>query len=228
MITRREGEDFTADGGSVARGAIPAEPPTAWRRLARAASNLGLAALFFLGVVPAALHYGSDAADYIWAVGAGLMGLLALVRPPPKTSMVTASSITATAGMMLVPGTMRLAPTSAGAVYVAAIAVELAAVIITQFGRLYLGRRFALLPANRGIVASGPFRVVRHPVYAGWLLLMTGFAMAHPSARNAIAVVLAMPFMVWRIAQEEALLGRDPDYRAYMERTRFRLIPWLI
>lgn len=217
-----------ADGRAVVRAGIIAESSTVWRRFARIASNFGLALLFFLGVIPAALHYGSDAADYIWAGGAAAMGLLSFVRPSPKTSMVTVSSITATAGMMLIPGMMRLSASSTGALYATAVAIELAAVILTQFGRLYLGRRFALLPANRGIVASGPFRFVRHPVYAGWLLLMTGFAMAHPSARNAIGVALAIPFMIWRIAQEEALLGRDPDYQAYMKRTRFRLVPGLI
>jgi protein-S-isoprenylcysteine O-methyltransferase Ste14 len=228
MITRRKGEDFTADGRDAAGGGISAESSIRWRRFARVGSNFGVALLFFLGVIPAALHYGSDAADYIWAAGAALMGLLSLVRPPPKTSMVTVSSIAATAGMMLIPGTMRLSAPSTGTLYAGAVAIELAAVILTQFGRLYLGRRFGLLPANRGVVASGPFRFVRHPVYVGWLLLMTGFAMAHPSVRNASGVALAIPFMIWRIAQEEALLSRDPDYQVYMERTRFRLIPGLI
>ena len=186
-----------------------------------------LACLFFLGVLPAALHYGSDAADYIWAVGAALMGLLSLVRVPPKTSMVTVSSVLATAGMMLLPGMMRLSAASTGRLYAAGVAIELAGVIFTQIARLYLGRGFGLLPANRGIVASGPFRLMRHPVYAGWLLLMSGFAIVHPSARNALAIGLALPFMVWRIMQEEDLLSRDPDYCAYMRRTRFRLIPRL-
>lgn len=217
-----------ADGRAVVRAGITAESSTVWRRVARIASNLGLALLFFVEVIPAQLRYGSGAADYIWAAGAVSMGLLSLVRVPPKTSTVTASSIVATAGMILIPGMMRLSAPSTGTLYATAVAIELAAVILNQFGRLYLGRRFALLPANRGVVASGPFRFVRHPVYAGWLLLMTGRAMAHPSARNAIGVALAIPFMVWRIAQEEALLGRDPDYQAYMTRTRFRLVPGLI
>jgi protein-S-isoprenylcysteine O-methyltransferase Ste14 len=191
-------------------------------------TNLGVALLFFVEVIPSALQYGSGAADYIWAVGAALMGLLSLVRFPAKTSTVTPSSITATAGMMLIPGTMRFTVTSGGSLYTIAIAIELAAVVLVQWGRLYLGRRFALLPANRGVVASGPFRFVRHPVYAGWLLLMVGFVIAHPSARNAAAIALATPFMIWRIALEEALLSRDADYREYMESTRSRLSPGLI
>lgn len=210
------------------RAAVAVGAPAPWRRAARIASNLGLALLFFVEVVPTALHYGTDAADYIWAIGAIFMGLLSLVRLPPKTSTVTFSSIAATAGMMLIPGAMRLSPQSAGTLYAAAVAIEFAAVILEQLGRLYLGRRFGLLPANRGVVSSGPFRFVRHPVYAAWLLLMIGFAMAHPSVRNTIAILLAMPFMIWRIAQEEALLSRDADYRAYMGSTRFRLIPGVI
>jgi protein-S-isoprenylcysteine O-methyltransferase Ste14 len=230
-ITHRVcGDGAMTVGGQGGTGPVPeapAKPLSLWVRFARVASNLALALLFFVGVLPAALHYGSGAADYVWAVGAALMGLLSLVRMPPKTSMVTVSSVAATAGMLLLPGMLRLSAASSGTLYMAGVVIELIAVVFMQVARLYLGRGFGLLPANRGIVAAGPFRLMRHPIYAAWLLLMGGFAMVHPSARNAIAITLALPFMVWRIAQEETLLSQDSDYRAYMQRTRFRLIPGL-
>jgi protein-S-isoprenylcysteine O-methyltransferase Ste14 len=230
-ITHRGCDDgaVTAGGERIANSAagVAIKPVSSWVRIGRVASNLVIASLFFIGVVPAALHYGSGVADYIWAIGAVLMGVLSLVRVPPKTSMVTVSSVAATAGMMLLPGMGQLSAASTGALYIAGVIIELAGVIFTQIARLYLGRGFGLLPANRGIVASGPFRLIRHPVYAGWLLLMVGFTMVHPSARNALGIGLALPFMVWRIAQEEMLLSHDADYRAYMQRTRFRLIPGL-
>jgi protein-S-isoprenylcysteine O-methyltransferase Ste14 len=105
------------------------------------------------------------------------------------------------------------------------VVVELIGVIITQLARLYLGRRFGLLPANRGIVATGPFRYVRHPVYSGWFILTVGFMMAYPSAMNAAMLLLTLPFMMWRIALEEELLLYDPAYQAYAEQTPYRLIP---
>ncbi|MGA2409714.1 MAG: isoprenylcysteine carboxylmethyltransferase family protein, partial [Candidatus Binataceae bacterium] len=106
-------------------------------------------------------------------------------------------------------------------------ALELTGLIISQISRLCLGRRFGLLPANRGIVTGGCFRVVRHPIFAGWLLLTIGFTMANLSACNLLVVFLILPFMMKRIDQEETLLMGDPSYRAYMQRVRYRLIPGL-
>jgi protein-S-isoprenylcysteine O-methyltransferase Ste14 len=91
-----------------------------------------------------------------------------------------------------------------------------------------MGRSFGVLPANRGIVLKGPFSYVRHPVYLGWLVLSTGFAMCNPSWRNILIIVATLPFMVWRIDQEESHLKAYPEYRAYMDRVRFRLWPGIV
>src|SRR5260370_1278619 len=69
-----------------------------------------------------------------------------------------------------------------------AIAVELVGVAFSQVSRVYLGRRFGLLPANRGVVSTGPFRLIRHPVYLGWLVLLLGYAMAFPTLLNFAAI----------------------------------------
>ncbi|MBV9182983.1 MAG: isoprenylcysteine carboxylmethyltransferase family protein, partial [Acidobacteria bacterium] len=103
-----------------------------------------------------------------------------------------------------------------------------AGLVMSQWSRLYLGRRFGLLPANRGIVTGGPFRIVRHPIYAGWLVLTVGFLMAYPSLLNLAMVVIALLFMIWRIALEEELLRADPAYRAYCATTHYRLVPGII
>src|SRR6266849_5366427 len=104
---------------------------------------------------------------------------------------------------------------------------QLFGVVLSQVGRLYMGRSFGLLPANRGVITTGPFRLVRHPIYLGWFILTVGYVMAYPNALNALAVICTLPFMMWRIDLEEKLLCDDPSYRAYAERVRYRLIPWL-
>jgi protein-S-isoprenylcysteine O-methyltransferase Ste14 len=194
-------------------------------RLRRAASNLGVALLFFVALIPGAAHFGSGIANTIWFIGAGWMGLLSLVRVPPNSSTITASSIVSTAAMMLLPAMMRPAVPSAGLLRDIAVVVELVAVAFSQVSRVYLGRRFGLLPANRGIVSTGPFRLMRHPIYVGWLVLLLGYAMAFPSALNFVAIAAMLPFMMWRITLEEELLTHDPEYRAYCEQTRYRLVP---
>ena len=106
--------------------------------------------------------------------------------------------------------------------------MEVCGLVLSQVARIYMGRSFGILPCNRGIVTKGPFRIVRHPVYAGWFLLVIGYFLAYPSWINFLIVSAASPFMLWRILLEEQLLLEDPEYREYVQRVRFRLIPGVI
>lgn len=77
------------------------------------------------------------------------------------------------------------------------------------------------------LVETGPYAVVRHPVYSGGLLIATGLALALSPwalvAAGALAVVWALKASV----EERFLRERYPGYAAYCERTRFRLVPYL-
>lgn len=187
--------------------------------------NICLALLFFVALIPAKSQYHSGIANDIWLAGAALMGVLSLVRVPPRSAMINVRSVLATAAMMVTPALMRPGAASTGLLANAAIVVEIIGVTFTQVSRLYLGRRFGLLPANRGIVSTGPFRLVRHPIYSGWLVLTIGFLMAYPTVRNIGMLLLSTPFLIWRIALEEEHLVQDPEYLAYTGTTRYRLIP---
>jgi protein-S-isoprenylcysteine O-methyltransferase Ste14 len=194
--------------------------------LSHTASNLGVALLFFVALIPHAAGFGDGPANWIWIGGAALMGVLSLMRVPPVAAAINWRSVMVTAIMMLAPPLlMNNAARSRGVLALAALIVEFVGVIITQSARLYLGRKFALLPANRGIVSRGPFAFIRHPIYAGWLILSTGYLMAYPNARNLLALTLTIPFMIWRIGLEEQLLQLDAAYRAYCAATPYRLLP---
>lgn len=204
--------------------------PGARRRaqLRNTAANVGVATLFFLALFPDAARYDSGAANLIWLVGAAMMGVLSLIRVPPSAAMVTPKAIAAVAGMIVTPALMQAGGAKTiGTVAVVAMALELCGVALSQVARLSMARRFGVLPANRGVVSSGPFRLVRHPIYLGWLLLSLGFALSYPRPLNLAAVALTVPFMIWRIALEEELLTADAAYRAYRDRVRYRLIPGL-
>jgi len=196
-------------------------------RLRRVAANVALAALFLAALMPANLNYGSRLADWIWFIGAALMVLLMLVRMPPQTASITPQTLLATGASMVLPAMMQPEGSSSGPIASAAIVVELIGVTVSQVSRLYLGRRFGLLPANRGVVTGGPFRIVRHPIYAGWLLLSMGYLMTYPTIRNGLLILIALPFVLWRIDQEEALLSGDPAFRSYLAVTRWRLVPFI-
>ena len=113
-----------------------------------------------------------------------------------------------------------------------ALAPELVTVVISAIGlmvaiagKVSLGRSFGLMPANRGIVSTGLYRLVRHPIYMGYLITHIGFLAANPSLWNTTLLVLSDLALLMRAKCEEQTLARDPAYRAYLERVRWRVIP---
>ncbi|GAC1410869.1 MAG: hypothetical protein NVSMB69_13070 [Novosphingobium sp.] len=91
--------------------------------------------------------------------------------------------------------------------------------------KIALNRSFGIAPANRGIKRSGPYRYVRHPMYAGYFINNVGLLLLMLSFANAAVYAIAWTAQVMRVLAEERLLSQDPDYRAYMDDVRWRVIP---
>ena len=121
-------------------------------------------------------------------------------------------------------GPMLLRPTTSGGGLVPLV-LQLTGAAFAVVSLLALGRSFGLVAANRGLVARGPYAIVRHPAYLGYLVTQVGYVLENPSVRNATIVVAATIAQLVRIRFEEGVLGHDPLYAAYKERVRFRLIP---
>jgi len=82
--------------------------------------------------------------------------------------------------------------------------------------------------AGQRVIDTGPYAVVRHPMYASGLLYVVGTPLALGSYWGFAGVAFMAPFLVWRLLDEERLLARDlPGYAAYQARVRHRLIPGL-
>jgi protein-S-isoprenylcysteine O-methyltransferase Ste14 len=78
------------------------------------------------------------------------------------------------------------------------------------------------------IITHGPYAIVRHPMYAGGLLLYLFSPMALGSYWAMIPALLIIPLLVARILNEEKVLVRDLDgYEEYLQSTKYRLIPGL-
>lgn len=76
------------------------------------------------------------------------------------------------------------------------------------------------------VISSGPYAIVRHPMYAGFLPLMIGAPLLLGSLWGMLVVVLFVPLLAARIAGEEAVLREGlPGYREYVAKVRFRLMP---
>ena len=82
-----------------------------------------------------------------------------------------------------------------------------------------------MVPADRGIKRGGPYQLVRHPIYAGYLISEIGFLLLHPTLWNLSTYSLALVLQIVRILAEERFLAQNADYREYMQTVRYRLIP---
>jgi protein-S-isoprenylcysteine O-methyltransferase Ste14 len=80
--------------------------------------------------------------------------------------------------------------------------------------------------ASQKVVSTGPYAIVRHPMYAGGLLYLLGTPLALGSYWGLAPIAATSPLLVWRLFDEERLLGDQlPGYREYQQKVRHRLVP---
>jgi protein-S-isoprenylcysteine O-methyltransferase Ste14 len=76
------------------------------------------------------------------------------------------------------------------------------------------------------VITTGPYRVVRHPMYSGFMLLLPGCALILGSAWGFAPLTMLMATFIVRTVLEDGALRRElPGYEAYCARTRYRLVP---
>ena len=82
--------------------------------------------------------------------------------------------------------------------------------------------------ADQKVISSGPYAVVRHPMYVGVLVMMFGVPLALGSFWGLAVLALITPVLIWRILDEEQLLKNDlSGYKEYTQKVRYRLVPYL-
>jgi protein-S-isoprenylcysteine O-methyltransferase Ste14 len=78
------------------------------------------------------------------------------------------------------------------------------------------------------VVSTGPYAVVRHPMYASALLYLLGTPLALGSYWGLLPLALTFPFLIWRLLDEERFLAANlPGYTSYQNKVRKRLVPLL-
>ena len=114
-----------------------------------------------------------------------------------------------------------LRPTETGLKLVGGLAqgASLAGIIVAVVS---LGRSFGIAPADRGLVTSGLYRWVRHPLYATETWFYAGFLAANPSWRNLAGFAMCLAIHVIRIQREERILS---GYEGYAGNVRWRMLP---
>ena len=105
------------------------------------------------------------------------------------------------------------------------VGLSVVGMLIVIAGKISLGRSFGLIPANRGIVSKGLYRLVRHPIYLGYLITHFAFVAVDPTVWNIAALLTADIALLARAVCEEGTLARDEADRHYQTRVRWRVVP---
>jgi len=145
-------------------------------------------------------------------------------RPTTKLSMRLGDwllAMTATAAPLLITPGVVLVP--------ALTTFGIVLMIMGNLGQLWakfvLRRSFGIAPANRGVKNTGPYAIVRHPMYASYLLIHIGVMLLMFTPINLIVYIIGWWAQILRLQAEERVLSQDPAYRDFMKKTRWRLIP---
>jgi protein-S-isoprenylcysteine O-methyltransferase Ste14 len=107
----------------------------------------------------------------------------------------------------------------------AGLGLQLLGLAICVLSFLALGRSFGFAAADRGLVRRGPYSVVRHPIYASYVLLQAGYVVQSISVWNALVMLFATSCNVGRAVVEDRLLATNEHYETYHTRVRWRLFP---
>jgi protein-S-isoprenylcysteine O-methyltransferase Ste14 len=81
---------------------------------------------------------------------------------------------------------------------------------------------------DQKVISTGPYALVRHPMYAGALLYLLSTPLGLGSYWGLLALVAMMPFLIWRLSDEEKFLAKNlPGYTEYQKRVQYRLVPYV-
>jgi protein-S-isoprenylcysteine O-methyltransferase Ste14 len=78
---------------------------------------------------------------------------------------------------------------------------------------------------DQTVISTGPYAVVRHPMYASGLLYVLGTPLALGSYWDLVPLAAMSPFLIWRLFDEERFRERLPGYTEYQQKVRHRLVP---
>lgn len=207
---------------------IDPAPPVGWRGLATPArlDRFEQVLILFLWIflVQRVLNSANPFAPLILIAETSVV-LFVLIRRPTQAISIKLGdwllAATATAAPLLIQPASSPVPE----LVMPGLALILLGNCFQLWAKLFLRRSFGIAPANRGIKSDGPYRFVRHPMYAGYLAVHIGVMLLVPSLLNLAIYAIGWWAQILRLGAEERLLGQDPAYQAFAQKVRWRLIP---
>ena len=103
--------------------------------------------------------------------------------------------------------------------------------LVAILARIYLGRNwssYVTYKENHELVTSGPYRLIRHPIYTGMLLMFTGAVLYYGMPLLFVFYAITAGVFIWRIGKEEKIMTKlfGKRYRDYIKKTK-ALIPFV-
>jgi protein-S-isoprenylcysteine O-methyltransferase Ste14 len=168
--------------------------------------------------------------DWIYVLQHFIVLGIALTRPQPKVRDYSIASSVAVGIAYAYPYAqviyLRWSPGYVASPAAGLVLVTLAAGL-SLVSLLTIGRLFGVRPALRGLVTSGPYRFVRHPMYLSYLLADIGYNLQEWNFVTLLLVLLGWTSLFYRIHAEERVLSRHAEWPAYVAWVRYRLFPGL-
>ena len=168
--------------------------------------------------------------DWIYVAGHLLVLGIALTRPPPEQQDISLTSSIAVFVAYAYPyaqvAYLRWEPGNPLWPRVGLVLIIFGA-CLGFASLLSLGRWFGVWPAFRGLATSGPYRLVRHPMYLAYMLADVGYNFCEYNLVTVLLVIAGWTSILYRIRAEERILSRNAGWSSYAELVRYRLIPGL-
>jgi len=151
-------------------------------------------------------------------------------RPGQRVIMVAASAVFI--AMLVVPALDRRFGWSHVPLGIVILADVMVAVGFVCIFFVYRANTYAAatiqVAANQTVISTGPYAIVRHPMYASALLYVLGTPLALGSWWGLLAVAAMIPLLMWRLVDEERMLATQlTGYTDYQQRVRHRLVPFV-
>ena|SRR5437764_208810 len=169
-------------------------------------------------------------ADWIYVVQHLIVLAIALTRRDPQMRDYSIASSIAVGIAYIYPYAqviyLRWSPGEEAWPKVGLVLITFAAVL-SLVSLFTIRKFFGIRPALRGLVRSGPYRLVRHPIYVSYIFADIGYNLEEWNPVTVLLVLLGWAALVYRIYAEEQVLSQHADWPAYVRSVRYRLFPGL-
>ena len=206
---------------------VSRDPPTRWFTPARIDRLEQISILLLWVLLVRRVIAASNPLAPLILVAETAVVIFVLVRRPTEAISLRPSDWLLAIIATFAPLLIQPADTPAALHALIPLGVGLAVVgnLVQLAAKMFLRRSFGIAPANRGIKTGGMYKLVRHPMYAGYLLVHIGILLLMPTVFNFVIYAIGWSAQILRLLAEERLLSEDPIYRALCAKTRWRLIP---